>query len=184
MVCNQTGALEAWEHPKDEALLETWNLRVGKHSPHRISKSEMKGELFTTVKRLVCASLCPLYPLTILRQVKQNGIAVWQNKIATKAKDAVMAEWKIRRLETVKDRADFALAMLGPDPTDLSKKDRPFLWQSTDESFEAEREVCLDLQYCSTLTLKGYRACFKAGWWQVPSYTMSCCLPPLPMGFK
>lgn len=52
-----------------------------------------------------------------------------------------MAEWKLRDLNGVEERAAFALAMLGPDPWDLSKKDRLFLWQSTNDLFEGKREV-------------------------------------------
>ena len=41
-------------------------------------------------------------------------------------------EFKIRELSSFEQRATFVSRMLG-NPNDLSDKDRPFLWQSTDE---------------------------------------------------
>lgn len=120
-------------------------MAVGKEGEHCISPTDFDNDgLFIVIKHLMSTVIVrsPRYTDFFLSlKIKQNGIAAWQNKLANKAKDAVMAKFRIRDINTIEDQAAFVSAMLGPDPTDLTKKDHPFLWQSTNDSFNAKCEV-------------------------------------------
>lgn len=61
-----------------------------------------------------------------------RSISQWIHRFGSAAIDALKDEYQSRGLETATDRASFVIQMLGKE--DLTDKERPFLWKSTDET--------------------------------------------------
>jgi len=55
MVCETAGALNPWEHPTDEMMVDIWNLVFDE--PNRIADGDFTSTLFIVVKKLVCSQL-------------------------------------------------------------------------------------------------------------------------------
>ncbi|KAF8231591.1 hypothetical protein L208DRAFT_1378060 [Tricholoma matsutake] len=120
ITCKTTGALEPWETPDYDELIEIWNLVFG--NDHPIRNGNFKCEVFITAKTLM-----------------KHSILAWLHKFKDAAEDAVSEEFKRQGLKTDAAKAEFVHFLLG-DLNNISSKNHPFIWESIYDDPKAERQ--------------------------------------------
>ncbi|KAF8467009.1 hypothetical protein DFH94DRAFT_817630 [Russula ochroleuca] len=115
-----TGALKPWFIPKDNIIIDIWNLVFG--AEHHIEDKDIHCKCFLVVKTLI-----------------KHAISTWLHKFAETAVKALAAEFAQQGLDTQAGRSSFVIFLLG-NIEDLSDKKRPFLWESVYDNLSAWQE--------------------------------------------
>ncbi|KAF8474319.1 hypothetical protein DFH94DRAFT_805753 [Russula ochroleuca] len=115
-----TGALKPWFIPKDNVIIDIWNLVFG--AEHCIEDRDIHCKCFLVVKTLI-----------------KRAISTWLHKFAETAVKALAAEFAQQGLDTQAGRSSFVIFLLG-NIEDLLDKKRPFLWESVYNNPSARQE--------------------------------------------